>query len=278
METLRLAETLHPDMVLLDITMPPENGIKTAKRLKEKHPELIVLFLTMHEDESLLHEALRAGAAGYVIKRAEESEIIQAIHAASHGDIYVHPAMTRALLHQPVTTEHRRGVAGECADPPRARRLAPPRQGKHQPADRRPARPLDAHRREPPCQPDGQARAGQPGRAGELRRGAQPALDQKATTTGEAHAPSRSADRSISWRRPGREHSRRGCSRREIDGRLRAVSCSFSDRIQRRGSQDPKRKRMLPCPIPSRHIGKDRGRKAPKGPPRQRTPSPSPTG
>ncbi|MFI5168054.1 MAG: response regulator [Thermoanaerobaculales bacterium] len=108
-ETLRLAETLHPDLVLLDITMPPENGIETAKRLKEKHPELIVLFLTMHEDEALLHEALRAGAAGYVIKRADEAEIIQAIHVASRGDIYVHPAMTRALLNQPVTTEHRRG-------------------------------------------------------------------------------------------------------------------------------------------------------------------------
>lgn len=108
-ETLRLTETLRPDLVLLDITMPPENGIQTAKLLKEKHPELIVLFLTMHEDEGLLHEALRAGAAGYVIKRAEESEILRAIHAASHGDIYVHPAMTRALLHQPVTMEHRRG-------------------------------------------------------------------------------------------------------------------------------------------------------------------------
>jgi len=109
-ETLRLAEALHPDMVLLDITMPPENGIKTAKRLKEEHPELIVLFLTMHEDEGLLHGALRAGAAGYVTKRAEESEILQAIHVASRGDIYVHPAMTRALLHRPVTTEHRRGL------------------------------------------------------------------------------------------------------------------------------------------------------------------------
>ena len=108
LETLRLAETLLPDTVLLDITMPPDNGIETAKRLKEKHPELVVLFLTMHEDESLLHEALRAGAAGYVIKRAEEREILQAIHAASHGDVYVHPAMTRALLHQPLTTEHRR--------------------------------------------------------------------------------------------------------------------------------------------------------------------------
>jgi two-component system response regulator NreC len=109
-ETLRLVAELHPDTVLLDITMPPDDGIQTARRLKEKHPELIVLFLTMHEDESLLHEALRAGAAGYVIKRAEEAEILQAIHAASRGDIYVHPAMTRALLHQPVTTEHRRGA------------------------------------------------------------------------------------------------------------------------------------------------------------------------
>ena len=45
-----------------------------------------------------------------MIKRAEESEILQAIHAASHGDIYVHPAMTRALLHRPITTEHRRGL------------------------------------------------------------------------------------------------------------------------------------------------------------------------
>lgn len=108
-ETVRLTEALHPDMVLLDITMPPENGIVTARLLKAAHPKLIVLFLTMHEDETLLHEALRAGASGYVIKRAEESEIIQAIHATSNGDIYVHPSMTRALLHQPLTTEHRRG-------------------------------------------------------------------------------------------------------------------------------------------------------------------------
>jgi two-component system response regulator NreC len=112
-ETLSLADALLPDLVLLDITMPPENGIRTAQRLKEAHPELAVLFLTMHEDEGLLHEALRTGAAGYVIKRAEEAEILQAIRAVSNGDIYVHPAMTRALLHQPVTTEHRRGSAVE---------------------------------------------------------------------------------------------------------------------------------------------------------------------
>jgi two-component system, NarL family, response regulator NreC len=76
-----------------------------------------VLVLTMHEDEGLLHEALRAGAAGYVIKRAEEAEILQAIHSTSQGNIYVHPAMTRALLHQPVTTLHRRGSAVDALTP-----------------------------------------------------------------------------------------------------------------------------------------------------------------
>lgn len=109
-ETLRLAATVDPDIVLLDITMPPENGIVTAQRLKDAHPELVVLFLTMHEDEGLLHEALATGAAGYLIKRADEAELIQAIHVAMRGDIYVHPSMTRALLHQAVTTQHRRSA------------------------------------------------------------------------------------------------------------------------------------------------------------------------
>jgi DNA-binding NarL/FixJ family response regulator len=108
-ETVRLAAELSPDLVLLDVSMPGESGIATARRLKEAHPELAVVFLTMHEDEGLLQEALDAGAAGYVIKRAEAPELFQAIHAASRGDVYVHPAMTRALLHQPVSAQRRRG-------------------------------------------------------------------------------------------------------------------------------------------------------------------------
>ncbi len=118
-ETLRQVESLRPEMVLLDISMPPDSGVKTAQQLKEKHPALIVLFLTMHEDETLLHEALRAGAAGYLIKRADESEIVQAIHAASRGDLYVHPAMTRALLHPTAAaaTGDRRASATEVLTP-----------------------------------------------------------------------------------------------------------------------------------------------------------------
>lgn len=107
-ETLRLAAEHAPDLVLLDITMPDESGIVTAQRLKQAHPEIVVLFLTMHEDDSLLHEALQTGAAGYVIKRAETSELLEAIHTAMRGDIYVHSSMTRGLLRRPVTTRHRR--------------------------------------------------------------------------------------------------------------------------------------------------------------------------
>lgn len=115
--TLELAAKLHPDVVLLDISMPPDNGIEVARRLKDADPKTVVVFLTMHEDEALLHEALKAGAAGYVIKRAEESEIRQAIHAAMRGDIWVHPAMTRALLHQTAAAGVRRGPVVESLTP-----------------------------------------------------------------------------------------------------------------------------------------------------------------
>ncbi len=103
-ETLQLVQELEPDLVLLDISMPGEDGIQVAKRLKALFPDVRVLFLTMHEDEGLMREAFQAGAAGYIVKRAEESEILDAIHAAQRGDLYVHPAMTRALM-EPLVLE-----------------------------------------------------------------------------------------------------------------------------------------------------------------------------
>jgi DNA-binding NarL/FixJ family response regulator len=61
-------------------------------------PDIRVLILTVHEDEGLLYEALQAGAVGYIVKRAAESELVNAVHAVWRGDLYIHPAMTRALL------------------------------------------------------------------------------------------------------------------------------------------------------------------------------------
>ena len=97
-QALRLAGELRPDVVVLDISMPGPDGIAVTRQLKRKWPDIRVLILTVHEDESLLREAIRAGASGYILKRAVESELISAIHAAWRGELYVHPAMTRALL------------------------------------------------------------------------------------------------------------------------------------------------------------------------------------
>lgn len=97
-EALRLAQALSPDVVLADISMPGLSGIEIARQLHQSLPATSVLILTVHEDKSLLREAIQAGAAGYILKRAVESELIDAIRAVARGDLYVHPAMTRALL------------------------------------------------------------------------------------------------------------------------------------------------------------------------------------
>jgi two-component system response regulator NreC len=97
-EALRLAGELRPDIMLLDLVMPGLGGIEVARQLKKSLPDTRTLILTVHEDVGLLREAFQAGAAGYLIKRAVESELINAIHAVWRGDLYVHPAMTRALV------------------------------------------------------------------------------------------------------------------------------------------------------------------------------------
>jgi DNA-binding NarL/FixJ family response regulator len=97
-EALKLAGELRPELVLLDLNMPDLDGIEVTRRLKAVRPEIRVLIITVHEDDSLLQEAIRAGAAGYIVKRAVESELIDAIRAIRRGDIYIHPTMTRALL------------------------------------------------------------------------------------------------------------------------------------------------------------------------------------
>jgi DNA-binding NarL/FixJ family response regulator len=96
--TLRLALNRRPDVLLLDISMPDLPGIEVTRRLHDTYPSTRILILTVHEDERLLREAIQAGAAGYIVKRAIESELINAIHAVHRGDHYVHPSMTHALL------------------------------------------------------------------------------------------------------------------------------------------------------------------------------------
>ncbi|HET7009420.1 MAG TPA: response regulator transcription factor [Anaerolineales bacterium] len=98
LEALREAERLRPDVVLADVGMPGLTGLELTKRLKETLPEARVLILTVHEDQSFLHRALRAGAAGYLVKRAAEEDLLAGIRAVARGEAFLLPSMTRGLI------------------------------------------------------------------------------------------------------------------------------------------------------------------------------------
>jgi two-component system response regulator NreC len=97
-EAIQLALERQPDIVLMDIGMQDADGIETTRRLRKLAPQIQVLILTVYEDESLLQAAIKAGAAGYVVKRAAGEELMAAIRAVARGDMYIHPAVTRLLV------------------------------------------------------------------------------------------------------------------------------------------------------------------------------------
>jgi two-component system response regulator NreC len=90
----------RPDVVLMDISMPDSGGIEATRRIKQLVPEARVLIMTVHEDKGLAQEAIRAGAMGYILKRAIKSELVNAIQAVMRNELYLHPAMARLLFLQ----------------------------------------------------------------------------------------------------------------------------------------------------------------------------------
>jgi two-component system, NarL family, response regulator NreC len=97
-EAIELVEKTNPDVLILDLSMPDLDGISVTRKIKPQFPALKILILTLHEDEALLKEAIKAGAAGYILKRAAEAELISAIRTILRGDLYVDPSMVRVLL------------------------------------------------------------------------------------------------------------------------------------------------------------------------------------
>jgi two-component system, NarL family, response regulator NreC len=104
-ETIRLAQKLAPDLVLLDINIPELDGIAVTEALGRTLPATRVLILTAAMEIELLRNALRAGACGYVVKSASESELMSAIEAVLRGDLYLDPSVTRALLRATMVLE-----------------------------------------------------------------------------------------------------------------------------------------------------------------------------
>ena len=97
-EAVRKASQLQPDIVLLDLAMPGMDGLAALQELKKSAASTCVLVLTMHEDKEYLKRALEAGASGYLLKKAVDTELLSAIRSVARDEIYVHPAMTKFLI------------------------------------------------------------------------------------------------------------------------------------------------------------------------------------
>jgi len=97
-QALDLVASLRPQVVIMDISMPGMGGVEATQRLKAKHPEVQVLALTMHEDETYVFQLLRAGAAGYVLKRAAAQDLVQAVRAAAKGEAFLYPSIARKVV------------------------------------------------------------------------------------------------------------------------------------------------------------------------------------
>lgn len=110
-EALEIVEKCKPDIVLLDLSLGKENGIEVIKDLRIRHPLLVVLVHSMHEDSVYAGRALRAGARGYVTKSEPPGNILKAIREVLEGEIYLNPGLTKEVLHTLVADDHQKGAS-----------------------------------------------------------------------------------------------------------------------------------------------------------------------
>jgi DNA-binding NarL/FixJ family response regulator len=94
------AEKLRPQVIVADITMPNFNGFDALARLRKSHPNIKVVFLTMHQNAAYARRALEAGASAFVVKHAAPDELVLAIRAALSGKTFITPSLTKQVVEQ----------------------------------------------------------------------------------------------------------------------------------------------------------------------------------
>ena len=107
-EALHLVGTQQPDVVLMDVAMPEMNGLEATARVSKEFPSVRVIILSMHANEEYVLQALRAGAAGYVLKDSGVSELELALKSVSRGETYLSPAVSKHVV-----ADYVRRVGGE---------------------------------------------------------------------------------------------------------------------------------------------------------------------
>ena len=108
-QTVELASSHVPDVVVMDIAMPSLNGVEATRRMVSKHPTISVVILSMYSDESYVMRALQAGARAYLLKDSAVTDLIRAIEAVSQGKSFFSPKISRILAEDYVRALKQRG-------------------------------------------------------------------------------------------------------------------------------------------------------------------------
>ncbi|WP_102026677.1 response regulator [Salirhabdus sp. Marseille-P4669] len=99
-QAIELVRTYHPDVVLMDINMPTINGVEATKNLMMQFPDVKIIILSIHDDETYVTHALKTGAQGYLLKEMDTDELIDAIKVVKNGGSYLHPKVTHNLVRE----------------------------------------------------------------------------------------------------------------------------------------------------------------------------------
>lgn len=118
---LRMIEDSGPEIVLLDIRLKGTSGLDTCRVIKDRFPDVQVIFLTVYEDEQYIFEALRAGASGYILKKVGDDDLVKVIESVRGGEVLVDPALTgqvalRAAARSQTMAEARFGLSPREAE------------------------------------------------------------------------------------------------------------------------------------------------------------------
>jgi DNA-binding NarL/FixJ family response regulator len=116
-DALRLIAELHPDVALVDISMPQLNGLEVAARASAEHRSTRVVMLSMHAFEEYVHRALVAGAAGYLLKDADKGELEQALRCVARGQTWLSPSISKSVVDALVRGEKPAGGPFEILSP-----------------------------------------------------------------------------------------------------------------------------------------------------------------
>jgi two-component system, NarL family, response regulator NreC len=109
-DAVALVASRKPDVLVMDIGMPSLNGIEAAAQITQSHPEVSIVMLSMHSDESYVLRALKAGAKGYLLKDSAEADLIRAVRAVAEGKSFFSPAVSKVLLDDYVRKLKRSGT------------------------------------------------------------------------------------------------------------------------------------------------------------------------